>query len=147
MAAHILYEKRMWDFANAQLLVRTSESIGNSQYRAGIRNCLIESYLLHQRTLTEFFCSTSNSKEDDVFAFDYIPEWDAGQDGIMLTSSLRSLNKRWGHLTLLRTKSDTRAADEKVWLEGHGPILRLYRSFLSRLGDDERSWFEASDSV
>jgi hypothetical protein len=46
MVGHVLYERRMWQWALEQLIVERGPS--------SERNALIEVYNLHSRTLTEF---------------------------------------------------------------------------------------------
>jgi len=140
MARHIVYEMRMWQWTYDALARMDREAPSNDSDQ-GWRNSLIESYLLHQRALTEFFCPRNNPRAGDVFATQYFPSWDAGSEGDELLASIPSLNKRVGHLTLSRIQNETRKVDESSWLQGHVPMMELLKRFEEMFGEKERRWF------
>jgi hypothetical protein len=62
MAGHVLYERRMWQWA--------LESLVAEQRPSPAHNALIEVYNLHARTLTEFLACAPKRK-DDIVASDF----------------------------------------------------------------------------
>lgn len=140
MARHFAYEKRMWEWTWDALARIDSESPPTHLDQAW-RNAIIESHLLHLRALTDFFCPRKNPRSGDVFATDYFPSWNAGSEGDQLLSSMPSLNKRVGHLTLSRMQHETRKEDESAWYKCRVPMTELLKRFERMFNEEERCWF------
>jgi len=132
MAGHVLYEKRMWDWALAGLVDVRDQSPEH--------NALIEVFLLHSRVLTEFFRATP--KRDDVVASDYVPEWVPGGDVEFLVKALNATNKRWGHLSIYRLDTAQVASDLKRWSDNAHHLSMAWELFLGKLSLERRKWFE-----
>jgi len=142
MARHIVYERRMWQWAY-DTLMKEDQRPGSMDFDQRWQNALIESHALHLRALTEFFCPRKSPRRTDVFATHYFPSWDPGPEGDELLASVLTLNKRVGHLTLSRIQYETRNEDERSWYQCRGPMTELLNRFEAMFGEKERNWFSS----
>ena len=84
MAGHVLYERRMWQWALDRLIIERGPSAEH--------NALIEVYTLHARTLTEFLACMPRT-EGDIVASDFV-DWQPGTDIRFLLQAVDPINKR-----------------------------------------------------
>jgi hypothetical protein len=132
MAGHVLYEKRMWDWAVAQLVAITEDSPHH--------NALVEIFHLHTRALTEFFRCRPHS--DDIVASDDVPDWSTGGDLNFLVDALESINKRWGHISTYRLDRDGLRDDAARWSNNVHHLTLIWDRFIRALPAERRGWFD-----
>ena len=132
MAGHIAYEVEMLVLTSRELLARglgdLSATVSPTDADRLISNLLVESFLIHARSLDDFLTyGQAQRRPGDVLALDYNDEW-APTD--VLAASVRAvINRRVAHLTL----------DRLVFLVGIQPaiisrrLLATYREFVDTL--------------
>lgn len=132
MAGHIAYEVEMLVLTGRELLARglgdLSITVSPSDAERLLNNLLVESFLIHARSLDDFLTySQSQRRPGDVLALDYNDEW---MPTDVLAASVRGLiNRRVAHLTI----------DRLVFLVGIQPaiisrrLLGRYREFVATL--------------
>lgn len=132
MAGHIAYEVEMLALTSRELLARgvgdLSLMLTPSDADWLLNNILVESLLLHARSIDDFLtCTLKRRREGDVVAIDYNEAWVPSR---VLAESVRTLiNRRVAHLTL----------DRLVFLVGIQPaiisrrLLARYREFAATL--------------
>lgn len=132
MAGHIAYEVEMLALTSRELLARgvgdLSLMLTPSDADRLLSNILVESFLLHARSIDDFLtCTHERRRKGDVVAIDYNDEW---VPSIVLAASVRTLiNRRVAHITL----------DRLVFLVGVQPaiisrrLLARYREFAATL--------------
>ena len=132
MAGHIAYEVEMLVLTGRELLARglgdLSITVSPSDAERLLNNLLVESFLIHARSLDDFLTySESQRRPRDVLALGYNDEWIPTD---VLAASVRGLiNRRVAHLTI----------DRLVFLVGIQPaiisrrLLGRYREFVATL--------------
>jgi hypothetical protein len=107
---------------------------------AGITtNALLESALIHCRSLDDFFgLLRTEGTTDDVFATDFDPEWPARR--VLNGKERASINKRLAHLTTQRI-----SGPERWELQAFDRMLNTFADFLDGLEQRQparRQWFK-----
>jgi hypothetical protein len=131
-AEQVSYEKRMWDWSIDQL--------GTDVPKGAQHNAMSEVFVLHSRTLVEFFRSRRHL--DDVIASDYVPDWRPDDDLRAMEKTLRSMNKRWMHLSASRLNDEGKERELDELRENSFRIHRTWDRFLGLLPTDTREAFE-----
>jgi hypothetical protein len=134
-ARHVVYELRMWQWAAAQLRENGREQLDTPE-----RNAIIESYLLHLRSLIEFFRSES-LRSGDVAAVQYEPNWSVGNYASTLERAWASLNKRLSHITTERLNEEAWPVAQQSFQLAHDAVGVLWEKFDGLLDVERRSWF------
>ncbi len=136
MASHVVYEVEMLVLTCRELLARGVDeiphfgvpSVADVEADRLLNNVLVESFLIHARSLDDFLAFTGGKrKPDDVFAIDYIQSWVPGE---VLTKDVRDvINKRVAHLTInrLRFLVGVQPSEISRWL------LSSFRDFVDTL--------------
>jgi hypothetical protein len=139
-AGQVLWVKRMWDWARLRLAPPGMDS-------GAEKNATVDCYLLYSRALVEFF-RLMRGYPDDVMACDFAPGWTSDVDLTALEATLKSMNKRWGHLSIYRLDEQARKHDEREWIENAHRLLRTWDRFLVSLDAEVSKWFtrELSDA-
>ena len=105
MAGHIAYEVAMLALTSRELLARgvgdLSLMLTPSDADRLLNNVLVESFLLHARSIDDFLtCTHKRRREGDAVAIDYNEAWVPSR---VLEESVRTLiNRRVAHLTVDR---------------------------------------------
>lgn len=95
LAEKLVYEFRMWLLALGMCGQPTSE--------VGPRNAWLEVFLLHTRTLANFFLA--RPIKDDVVASHFIPGWSLTESEAAWIAKIKdTLDKSLAHLTAARTR-------------------------------------------
>ena len=144
LAGHVLYERRMWNWAAQQLNEKVEGPVGRGP--SPERNALIECYLLHLRNLIEFFRSPGQW-EDDVVATDYLSEWSVGQHESALTSAWEGLNKRLNHITTARADAASWSHVQRSWQTAYDVVVELWQAFEERLDPKVLEWFHREETA
>lgn len=121
MAEHVGYEVQQ--MGDATKLIRAGKfPTDRPTFDRVVGNALLESVLIHVRSLDDFFRRTVSLEDDDVFAVHYLPTWSPTR---LLTKSQRDkVNKSLAHLT------SARATGPVSWpLDVVDNALDVFRSF------------------
>ena len=104
-----------------------------------MRNCAIESFLLHYRALREFF-STSIPKRiaDNLKAADYLPTWHTSALWVTDQNEIDRIHKRLAHLSTKRTLLDNNW--DLVHMEWN--VAQTFEDFISKLMPAQQAWFQ-----
>ncbi|MBX9905463.1 MAG: hypothetical protein K2Y31_13980 [Burkholderiales bacterium] len=117
--------------------------LGNSRHQETIENAILESYLLHTRSLIDFFYNRDSDESDDIVAQDFmLPSKQWGEIRPPMPEKLKQAkiraNKYLAHLTYERTSA---TSDTKFW-----DVQYLYKSirnlmsvFLENVKDENLS--------
>jgi hypothetical protein len=109
-----------------------------------MRNCAIESFLLHYRALREFFSSHPKIKADNLKATDYLATWQTSAVWVTNQTEIDRLHKRLAHLSTLRTTLDNDW--DLAYMESG--VSRTFEDFISKLTPVEQTWFQdATDLI
>lgn len=108
-----------------------------------VRNALLESWLVHQRNLTDFFCGPYS--HDDAAAIDYL-EWaelcrSVRDDLGWLQGRQEGINKFLSHVTVKRSDPAFRAEVERSRLEAPARLRRVWEHFWGHLSEEQQGWF------
>jgi len=107
-----------------------------------IRNCAIESFLLHYRALREFFSSLSKTNPDNLKARDYLPTWQTSASWVTGQQEIDRIHKRLAHPSRKRQTLDNN------WDLAHmeWSVIQTFEDFISKLAPHQQLWFqEATD--
>lgn len=132
MAGHIAYEVEMLVLTSRELLARGLEdlsfAVSPSDAERLLNNLLVESFLIHARSLDDFLTyGQSQRRPQDVLALDYNDNWIPTD--VLAGSVRRLINRRVAHLTI----------DRLAFLVGIQPaiisrrLLARYREFVASL--------------
>jgi hypothetical protein len=132
MAGHVLYERRMWQWALDCLIVERGPSAEH--------NALIEVYNLHSRTLTDFL-ACDPKRNTDIVASDF-GNWRPGGDIVFLLEAVGSINKRLLHISTWRLNKSTVPQELERWSRNAHHLTVLWDQFLRALSPERRIWFE-----
>ena len=91
-----------------------AENVPPSQKPSQKYNAIVESFVMHTRTLIDFFYNDPRS--DDVVARHYVAAWEPPHKTTHLSEAIEKANKQLAHITYSRV-DDTRYADpdKKPW--------------------------------
>lgn len=136
MAAHVLYERRMWEWTRSAL----DEPFDQGNPHAhGVHNCVVEAFLIHTRILTEFFLAPKTLRSDDVHATDYVASWTQDAHTQCLATALPAINKRIAHISTRRLiDSDD---DVRNWSANAPHVIATWSRFLAALPPSRQKWF------
>lgn len=134
-------------------LFRIEHFIGTSLYEIDdyYRSALLESFLLHARTVRDFLCSNSKKWQDDVLAIDFFEhpsEWTKTRPDLgpysTLTVDRERINKSLAHLSYARIEY---AKKDNRWeiLGIQHELSELWNAFLEALPSEKSNWFQDSD--
>lgn len=108
-----------------------------------MRNCAIESFLLHYRTLREFFSSHPKLKADNLKAIDYFSTWQTSAAWVTDQNGIERIHKRLAHLSTQRTSLDSN------WDMAHMEwnVSQTFEDFISKLTPNQQAWFQAATDL
>jgi hypothetical protein len=108
-----------------------------------MRNCAIESFLLHYRALREFFSSHQKIKGDSLKATDYLSTWQTSAVWVTYQKEIDRIHKRLAHLSTLRTTLDNN------WDLAHmeWSVSQTFEDFISKLTPDQQVWFQQATDL
>jgi len=108
-----------------------------------MRNCAIESFLLHYRALREFFSSHRKMKADNLKATDYLSTWQTSALWVIDQQEIDRIHKRLAHLSTLRTTLDNN------WDLPHMEwnVSQTFEEFVSKLTPVPQSWFQQATDL
>ena len=132
MAGHVLYERRMWQWALERLAIEQGPSPQH--------NALIEVYNLHARTLTEFLASDPKRKTD-IVASDFA-DWQPGDSISYLLEAIGPINRRLLHISTWRLDKSTVPQELERWSHNALHLTFLWDQFMGALSPQRRLWFE-----
>jgi len=103
-----------------------------------IRNCAIESFLLHYRALREFFSSIPKRIADNLKAADYLATWHTSALWVTDQKEIDRIHKRLAHLSTKRTLLDNN------WDLAHMEwnVAQTVEDFISKLMPAQQVWFQ-----
>lgn len=105
-----------------QMLSYTAEQLKSIKENILLRNAMLESFLIHARTLIEFFYPTKVTKEKKgIFAARYIGNWDQIRPRNPLDKEKEMMHKWLAHI------SQARYEDEKPQWE----VGNIYKELIS----------------
>jgi hypothetical protein len=116
------------------------------KYKDGVvvmRNCAIESFLLHYRALREFFSNVPKTKSDTLKASDYVGMWQTSSLWVAGQQKIDRIHKRLAHLSTSRTSLDNN------WDLAHmeSNVLRTFEEFVSKLTPVRQTWFQPATDL
>jgi hypothetical protein len=144
-AADVCYELRA--MAQARDLSAHAKQQTDPKYAESvlvIRNCAIESFLIHYRALREFFSSLPKTNPDNLKATDYLSAWQTSVKWVTEQKEIDRIHKRLAHLSRKRTTLDNN------WGLAHmeSNVSQTFEDFISKLAPDQQLWFhEATDLI
>ena len=102
MAEDVSYEMSQLALATLLIESRRYPTQGGTDEQRAIGNALLESALVHARSLDDFLGLAARTKDDDVIARDYLLSWAAKR--ALEDHERESVNKRLAHITTGRRK-------------------------------------------
>jgi hypothetical protein len=109
-----------------------------------MRNCAIESFLLHFRALREFFGSHQKMKADDLKATDYLSTWQTSAIWVTDKAEGERINKRLAHLSKRRTTLDNKW--DLAYMEWS--VSQTFEEFIAKLTPaQQQSWFQQATDL
>jgi hypothetical protein len=133
--------------AQARDLNQFAKQQADPQYADAVlvmRNCAIESFLLHYRALSEFFSSIPKRIADNLKAADYLSTWQTSAVWVTDQSEIDRIHKRLAHLSTKRTTLDNN------WDLAHmeWSASQTFEDFISKLPPAQQLWFrDATDLI
>lgn len=124
--AAVGYELEMLRFAYATLANPAAQLL-----HPMLRNAVMESYLVHLRTLLDFFESKPN--RDDLLACHLVEDWrpsEGGADLVALGSQRRDVNKWLNHLTVDRIRQPSQKEWDFAVMTQH--VETVWSAFVAR---------------
>jgi hypothetical protein len=108
-----------------------------------MRNCAIESFLLHYRALRDFFSSQQKMKADDLKATDYLSTWQTSALWVTDKAEADRINKRLAHLSKLRTtlRNDWDLAHME-W-----SVSQTIEDLITKLTPARQAWFQQATEL
>lgn len=88
-----------------------------------MRNCALESFLLHYRALREFFSGLRKMQADNLRATDYLSTWQTSAAWVADQNEVNRIHKRLAHLSTLRTTTTI-----GIWLTWNGMSRKPLKS-------------------
>lgn len=125
------------DYAKKQIDPRYADSV------LVMRNCAIESFLLHYRALREFFSSHQKMKADDLKATDYLSTWQTSALWVTDKAEDDRINKRLAHLSKLRTTLDNKW--DLTYMEWS--VSQTFEEFIAKLTASQQAWFQQATEL
>ena len=110
---------------------------------AVMRNCAIESFLLHYRSLREFFNGDNKTKVDDIKAFDYLPTWKSSAAWVNDKTEASRIHKRLAHISTLRKTLDNNW--DLAIMERN--VFQTLEDFIATLAPEQKSWFSNAVTI
>lgn len=112
MAEDVSYEMSQLALSTVLIESRRYPTQGGTDEQRAIGNALLESALVHARSLDEFLGKEKRGQDDDVIARDYLPEWEPKH--ALKPAERESVNKRLAHITTERRKGRHRWATQRL---------------------------------
>lgn len=143
-APHVCYELRAMvqardlnDYAKKQIDPKYVDAA------TVMRNCAIESFLLHYRTLREFFSNHPKLKADSLKAIDYFSTWQTSAAWVTDQNEIERIHKRLAHLSTQRASLDSN------WDLAHMEwnVSQTFEDFVSKLTPTQQAWFQAATDL
>lgn len=108
-----------------------------------MRNCAIESFLLHYRALREFFSGQQKMKDDDLKATDYLSTWQTSALWVTDKAEADRINKRLAHLSTKRTTLDNN------WDLAHMEwnVSQTFEEYIAKLTAAQQAWFQQATEL
>jgi hypothetical protein len=103
-----------------------------------MRNCAIESFLLHYRALREFFSSIPKRIADNLKATDYLSTWQTSALWVTDQPEIDRVHKRLAHLSTKRTTLNNK------WDLAHmeWSVSQTFEDFIAKLTPAQQTWFQ-----
>jgi hypothetical protein len=156
VARKVAYEFAMFQYVSGYLRLPFEESAdaflpGEMRWRDAVEgtgneklatSAMLESFLLHARTLRDFFYK-DRPRDGDVLASHFLENWKVLRPppGQYMISESHRLDKALAHLTIPRVSNDLRTRKWDVNLIAK-EIAGLIDLFQSRLPEERRAWFD-----
>jgi hypothetical protein len=100
MVEHVAYEINQLHRTAALVSSGKYPTAGGTDLQRVLGNALLESTLIHLRSLDDFLGMTAPKDSDDVLAIDYLPGWRPKR--VLTVAERKYINKRVQHLTTVR---------------------------------------------
>ena len=138
LAQHVGYEASQLGGAATLIERGHFPTSGGTDVERIVGNALLESALLHLRSLNDFFGRTASSHMEDVFAVDFLPSWDPRW--VLTVDEKKTLDQRLAHLTTARRGRPLRWESRRMRDMG-----RVFGAFAAELRDGwpvRFAWFK-----
>jgi hypothetical protein len=108
-----------------------------------MRNCAIESFLLHYRALREFFSSNQKRIADNLKATDCLSTWRTSALWVTDQTEIDRIHKRLAHLSTKRTTLDNN------WDLAHMEwnVSQTFEDFIAKLTAAQQAWFQQATEL
>jgi hypothetical protein len=108
-----------------------------------MRNCAIESFLLHYRALREFFSSIPKRIADNLKVTDYLTAWQTSTVWVTNQTEIDRIYKRLAHLSTKRTTLDNN------WDLAHmeWSVSQTFEEFIGKLPPAQQPWFQQATEL
>lgn len=137
MVEHIAYEIEMLQATTQLMQIGRYRAVGGTPEERILANAILESALIHARSLDKFFSAHQHSQPGDVIARDFLPTWPLRT--VLSQKQRDRVSKRLAHLTTART-----AGPEPWELDAGVAVLVTAKEFLDRLATEQplrARWF------
>ena len=134
----------------AQMLCVSLVAVANGSILLsdGVKNLVLESFLLHYRILRDFLYPKGSKKEDDVLAADYVTSWGYSESDWkeVVPDETNRLNKALAHLSYKRLDyAENPTLKQWEFARMFSALQQAFARFLHLVPPNQRAWFELAE--